>query len=194
MSKKKFKKGLESLFGDWGGEPIEDVVLELENQDEYQSEAEKPKPHAKKDSSKRANAGKNFTMDLDSLFQEVVHESIEEQFEIKKEKEKEKKKNKNQTKEVKPKPKAKPAAKKKRRVIPRSGGIDSLIRSTVEGSMMQIESTSNKKRVSFVFDKEKLKKLKSIAKVKKSYLKDVIDEVVAEYLEKYESDSGKIED
>jgi len=183
LSKKKFKKGLESLFGDWGGEPIEDVVLELENTEDYQSEPEQPKAaHAKKDSSKRANAGKNFTMDLDSLFQEVVSESIEEQFEIKKEKEKDKKKNKNQKKESKPKSKP---AKKKRRVIPRSGGIDSLIRSTVEGSIMQIESTSNKKRVSFVFDKEKLKKLKSIAKLKKSYLKDVIDEVVAEYLAKH---------
>ena len=182
MSKKKFKKGLESLFGDWGGDPIDDVVLELENTEDYQSEPEKPKPHAKKDSSKRANAGKNFTMDLDSLFQEVVHESIEEQFEIKKEKEKEK--NKNEKTESKPKPKAK-TVKKKRRVIPRSGGIDSLIRSTVEGSIMQIESTSTKKRVSFVFDKEKLKKLKSIAKLKKAYLKDVIDEVVAEYLSKH---------
>lgn len=183
MSKKKFKKGLESLFGDWGGDPIEDVVLELENTEDYQSEPEKPKPHAKKDSSKRTNAGKNFTMDLDSLFQEVVHESIEEQFELKKEKEKGKKKNKNQKTESKSKAKLE---KKKRRVIPRSGGIDSLIRSTVEGSIMQIESTSNKKRVSFVFDKEKLKKLKSIAKVKKAYLKDVIDEVVAEYLAKHD--------
>ena len=191
MSKKKFKKGLESLFGDWGGEPIEDVVLELENTEDYQSEPEKPKPHAKKDSSKRASAGKNFTMDLDSLFQEVVQESIEEQFELKKEKEKEKKKNKNKKTESKPEPKPE---KKKRRVIPRSGGIDSLIRSTVEGSIMQIESTSNKKRVSFVFDKEKLKKLKSIAKVKKSYLKDVIDEVVAEYLAKHKSKFDNIED
>jgi len=189
LSKKKFKKGLESLFGDWGGEPIEDVVLELENTEDYQSEPEKAKAHAKKDASKRANAGKNFTMDLDSLFQEVVQESIEEQFELKKEKEKEKKKNKKQKQKQnlpagKDRSKPKPE-KKKRRVIPRSGGIDSLIRSTVEGSIMEIESTSNKKRVSFVFDKEKLKKLKSIAKLKKSYLKDVIDEVVAEYLAKH---------
>lgn len=125
-------------------------------------------------------------MDLDSLFQEVMHESIEEQFELKKEKEKEKNKNKNknQNQNQKTESKSKPE-KKKRRVIPRSGGIDSLIRSTVEGSMMEIESTSNKKRVSFVFDKVKLKKLKTIAKLKKSYLKDVIDEVVAEYLSKH---------
>ena len=188
MSKKKFKKGLESLFGDLGGEPIEDVVLELENTEDYHSEPEKSKAHAKKDSSKRANAGKNFTVDLDSLFQEVMHESIEEQFELKKEKEKEKNKNKNknqnQNQNQKTESKSKPE-KKKRRVIPRSGGIDSLIRSTVEGSMMEIESTSNKKRVSFVFDKVKLKKLKTIAKLKKSYLKDVIDEVVAEYLSKH---------
>ena len=187
MSKKKFKKGLESLFGDWGGEPIEDVVLELENSEELEVETKKSTPHAKKDTDKRASAGKNFTTDLDSLFQEVVHESIEEQFELKKEKEKKKKK--NSKTESTPK-----AVKKKRRVIPRSGGIDSLIRSTIEGSIMQIESTSNKKRVSFVFDKEKLKKLKSIAKLKKSYLKDVIDEVVAEYLSKHESEFDNLED
>jgi len=188
LSKKKFKKGLESLFGDWGGEPIEDVVLELDNKTEdYQLGSQKLKPHAKKDSSRRANAGKNFTTDLDSLFQEVVQESIEEKFELKKEKEREKKKGKNKKTLSKPE-------KKKRRVIPRSGGIDSLIRSTVEGSIMQIESTSNKKRVSFVFDKEKLKKLKTIAKLKKSYLKDVIDEVVADYLVKYELNSDENKD
>ena len=187
MSKKKFKKGLESLFGDWGGEPIDDVVLELENTEDYQQQASTPKtsPHSVKDTSKKTNAGKNFTTDLDSLFQEVMHESIEEQLEIRKEKKKKKKEKEKQ--EV-------PKAKKKRRVIPRSGGIDSLIRSTVEGSIMQIESTSNKKRVSFVFDKKKLVKLKSIAKVKKSYLKDVIDEVVARYLAEYEANNGKLED
>jgi len=106
---------------------------------------------------------------------------------MKKEKEREKKKGKNKKTLSKPE-------KKKRRVIPRSGGIDSLIRSTVEGSIMQIESTSNKKRVSFVFDKEKLKKLKTIAKLKKSYLKDVIDEVVADYLVKYELNSDENKD
>ena len=180
MSKKKFKKGLESLFGDWGGDPIDDVVLELEaTEGSYSSEPEMSAPHSKKDTDKKASAGKNFTMDLDALFQEVVQESIGEQLENRKEK---KKKN-----------KAEPKPKKKRRVIPRSGGLDSLIRSTVEGSIMQIESTSTKKRVSFVFDKQKLKKLKSIAKLKKSYLKDIVDEVVAQYLAEYEANNGKVD-
>ncbi len=186
MSKKKFKKGLESLFGDWGGEPIDDTVLELERTDEPQSSEQKEKPvaHSKKDTDRKTNAGKNFTTDLDALFQDVVYESIDEQFE----KRKEKKKKKPSAEKKKPK------EKKKRKVIPRSGGLDSLIRSTVEGSIMQIESTSNKKRVSFVFDKEKLKKLKSIAKIKKSYLKDVIDEVVAEYLQKYGDQYKELDD
>ena len=188
MSKKKFKKGLESLFGDWGGEPIDDAILELERTEESQPvESEPtPAPHSKKDTDRKTNAGKNFTTDLDALFQDVVYESIDEQFEKIKEKKKEKKK-KNTVENKRPK------EKKKRKVIPRSGGIDSLIRSTVEGSIMQIESTSNKKRVSFVFDKEKLKKLKSIAKVKKSYLKDVIDEVVAEYLKKHSDKYGDLD-
>ncbi len=173
------------MFGDWGGEPIEDTVLELERTEEPEPAKEEPasSPHSKKDNDRKTNAGKNFTTDLDSLFQETVHESIEEQFEIRKERKKEEKNTKGT--------KAKVEKKKKRRVIPRSGGIDSLIRSTVEGSIMQIESTSNKKRVSFVFDKEKLSKLKNIAKIKKSYLRDVIDEVVERYLEEYESKDEK---
>lgn len=167
------------MFGDWGGEPIEDTVLELERTEEPEQTKPEPAPHSKKDNDRKTNAGKNFTTDLDSLFQETMHESIEEQFEIRKEEKKSKG------------TKAKGVKKKKRRVIPRSGGIDSLIRSTVEGSIMQIESTSNKKRVSFVFDKEKLSKLKNIAKIKKSYLRDVIDEVVERYLEEYESKDKK---
>ena len=180
MSKKKLKKGLESLFGDWG-DPIEDLgVIELENTEgsslSFRAERKKPQAGAIKDEAKKANAGKNFTTDLDSLFQETMRESVVEQLSKKKE---------NTKKAEAPKP-------KKRRVIPRSGGIDSLIRSTVEGSMMVIEPTSNNKRVSFVFDKSKLQKLKSIAKIKKAYLKDIMDEVVAKYLAEFESQNGDI--
>jgi len=184
VSKKKLKKGLESLFGDWG-EPIEDIgVIELESTegtDSLSFRTDREKPHSKKDEVKKPLAGKNFTTDLDSLFQETMRESVVEQLSKKKDKPK-KKKNKADA------PKA-----KKRRVIPRSGGLDSLIRSTVEDSMMVIEPTSNNKRVSFVFDKSKLKKLKSIAKIKKSYLKDIIDEVVAAYLEEFEGKHGSID-
>ena len=180
MSKKKLKKGLESLFGDWG-DPIEDIgVIDLESTEGTSSlsfKVEAEKPHSKKDEDKKANAGKNFTMDLDSLFQETMRESVTEQLSKKKDKSK---------KTNTPKP-------KKRRVIPRSGGIDSLIRSTVEGSMMVIEPTSKHKRVSFVFDKSKLKKLKSIAKIKKSHLKDIIDDVVAKYLAEFETKNGNID-
>lgn len=185
MSKKKLKKGLESLFGDWG-EPIEDIgVIELENTEGTNSlsfRTDREKPHSKKDDNKKSNAGKNFTTDLDSLFQETMRESVVAQLSKKKDTSK------------KPKNKKADAPKaKKRRVIPRSGGLDSLIRSTVEDSIMVIEPTSNNKRVSFVFDKSKLKKLKSIAKIKKAHLKDIIDEVVAEYLAEFENKHGNIE-
>ena len=112
-----------------------------------------------------------------------MRESVVEQLSKKKDKPKKAKKSK----------KADAPKAKKRRVIPRSGGLDSLIRSTVEDSLMVIEPTSNNKRVSFVFDKSKLKKLKSIAKIKKAYLKDIIDEVVAEYLAEFESKHGNID-
>ena len=38
------KKGLESLFGDWGGTPIDDAVLELERTEEPQEEPKSTQP------------------------------------------------------------------------------------------------------------------------------------------------------
>jgi dTDP-4-dehydrorhamnose reductase len=44
-----------------------------------------------------------------------------------------------------------------------------------------------------VFDESKLNKLKSIARMERSYLKDIIDEIVEEFIKEYEVQKGLID-
>ena len=67
----------------------------------------------------------------------------------------------------------------------RLAGIDLLIKGTLEGSKRIVENVApEKKRVTFILDKEKLAKIKTIAKSEKAYIKDIFDRVVSEYLKK----------
>ena len=67
----------------------------------------------------------------------------------------------------------------------RLAGIDLLIKGTLEDSKRIVEQVApQKKRVTFIIDKEKLSKIKSIAKSEKAYIKDVFDQIVSEYLKK----------
>ncbi len=67
----------------------------------------------------------------------------------------------------------------------RLAGIDLLIKGTLQGSKRVVQQVApEKKRVTFIIDKEKLAKIKSIAKSEKAYIKDVFDRVVSEYLKK----------
>jgi hypothetical protein len=63
-------------------------------------------------------------------------------------------------------------------------GLDALIRETVESSSVEV-TPSNTKRVTFVFDEEKINKLKQIARLKKAYVKDIVDEIISEYLKEH---------
>lgn len=67
-------------------------------------------------------------------------------------------------------------------------GLDALIRQTVESSMMEVEPAPalSKKRVTFVFDKQKLSRLKRIAKIERAYLKDIIGDLISEFIDDYE--------
>jgi hypothetical protein len=70
-------------------------------------------------------------------------------------------------------------------------GLDALIRQTVEPNREEIKRAAvpkEKKRVTFVFDKKKLLKLKKIAKLEKAYLKDIIGGLISEYLDEYDID------
>jgi hypothetical protein len=51
----------------------------------------------------------------------------------------------------------------------------------------------NTRRLTLVFDESKLNKLKSIARMERSYLKDIIDEIVEGFIKEYEVKKGVLE-
>lgn len=69
----------------------------------------------------------------------------------------------------------------------RRGGLDLLIRSTVqhddEDRNPRDAKAANTKRVTLIFRKDHLADLKELAKERKMYLKDLVQEMVAGYLE-----------
>ena len=68
MSKKKFKAGLESLFGDTAVEGMSPLLVE----------EKKPKIKTVKKIRKRSSS-KNFTSDLETLFSSAVDKEVKEQ-------------------------------------------------------------------------------------------------------------------
>ena len=176
MSKKTLKDGLESLFGKPAASVEEETAFMGDN---VLPEGKKSKKTSQKKTSNtrsRSASSKSFTADLESLFQTVVKESVVEE---KKKIARQKKRTLgtshtdlgNQLKERRP-----------------MNGLDSLIRRTVDPNKEEIQRAvvpKEKKRVTFVFDKKKLQKLKTIAKLEKAYLKDIIGGLISEYLDEY---------
>ena len=169
MSKKKFTDGLESLFSsdsqDVSGKGTAFLGTPT---DEVATAPAKAK--------RRSSSRKNFTTDLDTLLEEALQESFEEKM-AQREKEKaagaEKSKYQNQG----------------RRPMT---GLDVLIRRTVESGGISEDRKSEVKRLTVTFDKKKIIKLKKIARLEKAYLKDILGELVEEYIKEYEKDKGTI--
>lgn len=160
MSKKKFKAGLESLFGDTGGDdqlPGIRPLLVKEEQAKNNTRATTKTKRPKRRSSK------NFTSDLEGLF----HSALDKEYKEKTEKKTTVRRDTSVKK------------RSERPVI----GIDALIRrtSTINRDDLGI-STPLKKRVTFTLEKKKIEQLKSIAKSKKAYLKDIVDDIISRYL------------
>lgn len=124
-----------------------------------QEEKENPKQ------SGGSSSGKHFSDELESFFQEALQEHVQE---------------KRSTSSSASQP-AKAGATSKPK-----DGLDALIRSTLETSKMELHYDESKKRIAISFDKEKLEKLKKIARLERTLLKDMITRVVAEYVEEYE--------
>lgn len=102
---------------------------------------------------------KSFMSNLDALLQEAIEEGVQEQVEkIKKNK--------------------RTVSKRKKPMF----GLDALIRETVETSKVQA-APQNTKRVTFIFDEDKINKLQKIARFKKAYVKDVVNEIISEYID-----------
>ena len=137
--KKKFKAGLESLFGSTN----ESDTLPEESPLLVETETLIPKKKSKKIKG-RKKSGKNFTSDLDSLFTDTVKETIKEQAQSLVEDEE-----------------SKVLKRKKKRAL---SGLDALIQRTYEGPS---HDDDFKKRVTFILEKKKVEKLKKIAKSEK---------------------------
>ena len=168
MSKKKFTDGLESLFSLSVEENEKEEVLLVVEAEEKQ---EKAKPQKKKTKRKPS---KSFAADLDSLFSGTVSYTPEKKEKKKSTTEKEK------------------AGDEKNKGPKVFSGLEALLRNTVDTARYNQTEPSKVKRVTFTFDKEKLVRLKKIAKTQKSYLKDIIGKVVSEYIEEYEKDQGEV--
>lgn len=162
MSKKKFKDGLESLFAE-----IEKDALLEQSALIKDSGSDRRSPSAKEggQTAEKRAGGKKFAQDMESFLQSAFEESFDRQM----------------RKEFSP---SDETAIKKRSHRPVSG-LDALIRSTVQ-SQKVVHEEHPTRRLTLVFDEEKLQKLREIARMEKTYLKDIIDEIVAEYIQSYE--------
>jgi len=167
MSKKRFTEGLESIFG----EAAEDT---LQESSPLLSRTAKREGNKKQDEEGgRRSSAKDFSSDLQAFLESAFEDSVEEQLELRKQKRI---------------PISGSVQVKKRHRKPLSG-LDALIRSTVEPDSIHLGQKSSK-RITLTFDPEKLEKLKAIARKERTYLRDIIDGIVAEYIDEYEGKKG----
>jgi hypothetical protein len=173
LSKKKFTDGLESLFSiDHNKESGQGTTfLEGANPDEM-------RPGVSKTAVSKTASRKNFTTDLDSLLHEAMQESFDEQIQ--------------EREAAASAARAQPFHQQAHRRKP-LGGLDMLIRRTVEQGAVAEDPLTGTRRLTVTFDKEKLNKLKIIARMEKSYLKDILGDIVEEYIRRYERAKGHVE-
>lgn len=124
----------------------------------------------------RKNVHKNFISDLDSLLQEALEESLERY-------------DANQPDTTTPSAKTKTTG-----VTPaahtRYNGLDALIRQTIDVQEINMDEHTGKKRLTVSVDKSKLEKLKAIARLENSYLKDLLVTLIDGYIEEYTQQKG----
>lgn len=121
----------------------------------------------------RKTGSKNFMDDLDDLF----HQALDERFE---------------QLEAEPPTASTPRTKSKSTIAQRSSmsGLDGLIRQTIDIQEITADEASGKKRVTVAIEKAKLLQLKTIARIENAYLKDIMVQLIDEYLEKYQANKG----
>jgi hypothetical protein len=160
VGKKKFKDGLESLFSDVREDGLSKKSPLLFETGQQEAAA----PRKAKPAS-----GKHFSDDLELFFQESLKESIQEELSA-------------SSQNLK-------TARVNRSSRPKDG-LDALIRRTVDSTEIELHYDESRRRVVLTFDREKLSKLKQIAKMEKTLLKDMISRVVADYIKEYEHKKG----
>lgn len=168
MSKKKFNEGLESLFVEMERESAAANSALLET-----SDTGSRGPNLGREGGTAAQkrpVAKKFGEDMDSFLKNAFEESFERQMRS----------------DFSP---ADEAAIKRRSHRP-VAGLDALIRNTVQPQEVHFDENATR-RLTLVFDEQKLKKLREIARLEKTYLKDIIDEIVAEFIQTYEKKKKK---
>lgn len=119
----------------------------------------------------RRSHGKKFSEDLQTFLQEAFDDSFEKYSDPNY---------------------AQDDSSNKKRTLKPMAGLDAILRSTVDPKSMRL-GPNNTRRLTLVFDESKLNKLKSIARLERSYLKDIIDEIVEGFIKEYEVQKGAIE-
>jgi len=180
VSRKKFSNDLNSLFGFTPEvESFQEENPLLNNEEAETATMVAPKKAVAKKVVKPASkksfkrSSKNFHSDLEELFQEAFQEKMEQ---LQEESEKQ------EVAEVKKTPAPKPA--RVRKIRPRMG-LDSLIRNTQNLSPEEIKVHNDQKRVTFLYSKTQLEKLREISKKDSRFMKDIIGEAVTQWIEDY---------
>jgi hypothetical protein len=144
---------------------LESLFDAVDNVSELSVLVAEPAPRPKKTERAKSSAtsGKTFLGDLDEFFKDAMEETLAEKLQ-----------NVRDGKKNEP---------KQRRTKP-NFGIDNLIQSTVENLTTQTDFREQK--ITLTFDKDKLNKLNEIADLEKARLKDIIDELVVNYISQWE--------
>lgn len=171
MAKKSFTKGLESLFIDLAAEKEQDDNPLLSRKPkrarpkkrELEPDLETAAPGAAEEEEEEG-----FSEALEAFFREELAEKVIERAE-------------------------EDQKGKKRGISTPKRGIDSLIQGTLfEEDKLELGRPGKGERVTLVFDKKQVKKLQSIARMEKTYLRNIVSEIVGEFIRSYESEHGQI--
>ena len=144
--------------------------------DLFSNEATEQQPwgHASDSPARERKSGsKTFMDDLDELFHEALDESLRKL-------------------DVEPSAAATTSTKSKSTGAYRAplSGLDALIRQTVDIQEIAADESSGKKRLTVAIDGEKLQQLKAIARLENAYLKDVVVQLIDEYIREYSDGKG----
>jgi hypothetical protein len=69
-------------------------------------------------------------------------------------------------------------------------GLDALIRQTIDIQDIITDEATGKRRLTVAVDKTKLEKLKTIARLENSFLKDLLIELIDAYIQEYPRKKG----
>lgn len=163
MAKKNFNKGLEDIFKKDEKEINPDT--EVLEQEKHPVKDKKHQESLSRKKLRKKSSRKNFTFDLNNLLSEALQSTDED----------DKAKSVEETRST---------PKKRMNKVPLSG-INALIRKTID-SDYDSDAQREFKRVTFICDRDKVARLKQIAKSEKTYLKDILIDLIEDYIADFE--------